>query len=248
MDDERLMATFVELADTLTDDFDLIEFLHLLADRCVELLDVDAAALLLADQHAELQLIATSNEQARLVELCQSQYDEGPGLEAFRTGARVSNADLAGAGVPWPRFASAALVAGFAAVDALPMRLRTEVIGTLKLFRSRAGELSADALRTGQALADVATIGLLQQRSIRYHEIVAEQLRRALHSRVVIEQAKCLVAERLGVDQAGAFAVLRGYARDHHRKLGDVAHAVVTGQTSANDLIGTPGPARNPGW
>jgi hypothetical protein len=246
MNDERLVETFVELADTLIDDFDVIDFLHLLVDRCVELLDVDAAGLLLADQHGQLQLIASSNEHVRLLELFQLQNDEGPCLDAFATGNTVSDADLTGAEVRWPRFALAATGAGFAAVDALPMRLRSDVIGALNLFRIKAGDLNELALRTARAMVDVATIGLLQERSIRHQEILTEQLQTALNSRVVIEQAKGLVAERLGVDMEGAFAALRGYARGHNQKLGDVSRAVIAGQIGTNDLLGTPAPARLP--
>ena len=159
MNDERLLETFVELADTLIDDFDVIDFMHLLVDRCVELLDVDAAGLLLADQNGRLQLIANSDERVRLLELYQLQNDEGPCLDAFRSGNRVSHPVLATAGVRWPRFAAAATAGGFAAVDALPMRLRGEVIGALNLFRVRNGELTDKALRTATALVDVATIG-----------------------------------------------------------------------------------------
>ena len=246
MGDERLVETFVELADTLTDDFDVIDFLHLLVDRCVELLDVDAAGLLLANQQGQLQLVANSNEQARLLELFQLQNDEGPCLDAFRTGTRVSHAELTTVGTRWPRFAAAATDAGFAAVDALPMRLRTEVIGALNLFRTDPGEMSEPALRTAQALVDVATIGLLQERLIRHQEILTEQLQTALNSRVVIEQAKGLVAERLGVDMEAAFAALRGYARGHNLKLSEVARAVIAGHTGTHDLLGAPTSANLP--
>lgn len=237
MRDDRLIETFVELADTLIDDFDVIDFLHLLVDRCVELLGVDEAGLLLSDQHGRLQLVANSNEQVRLLELFQLQNDEGPCLDAYRTGAGISHGDLTTAGARWPRFAQAATSAGFAAVDALPMRLRSEVIGALNLFRVKAGELDARALRTARALVDVATIGLLQERSIRHQEVLTEQLQTALNSRVVIEQAKGLVAERLGIDMEGAFAALRGYARGHNLKLGDVARAVIAGATGTHDLL-----------
>ncbi|EWM12140.1 GAF and ANTAR domain-containing protein [Kutzneria sp. 744] len=240
IDDDRLLETFVELADTLTDDFDVIDFMHLLVDRCVELLDVDAAGLLLADQNGRLRLIANSDEQVRLLELFQLQSDQGPCLDAFRTGTRVSHPDLAVAGGRWPRFAAAAVDGGFAAVDALPMRLRGEVIGALNLFRTNAGELTDKALRTATALADVATVGLLQERAIRNQEIVTEQLQTALNSRIVIEQAKGLIAERLGIDMGGAFAALRGYARSRNLKLSEVARAVVAGTTGTHDLLGTP--------
>jgi transcriptional regulator with GAF, ATPase, and Fis domain len=243
MNDERLLETFVELADTLVDDFDVIDFLHLLVDRCVALLDVDAAGLLLTDQRGQLQVMATSSEQVRLLELFQLQNDEGPCLDAFATGARVSHADLGSAANRWPRFAAAATDTGFAAVDALPMRLRNDVIGALNLFRTSPGALTDTAMNTAVALVDVATIGLLQERSIRNQEILTEQLQRALTSRVVIEQAKGLVAERLGIDMDGAFAALRGYARGHNLKLSDVARAVIDGHTGTHDLLGTPAPA-----
>lgn len=239
MSDRRLVETFVELADTLVDDFDVIDFLHVLVERCVELLDVDAAGLLLADQHGQLQLIASSNDQVRLLELFQLQNDQGPCLDAFNTGSQVSNADM-GTSAPWPRFSAAAIAAGFAAVDALPMRLRSDVIGALNLFRAHPGELSDLTLRTARALADVATIGILQERSIRHHEVLTEQLQAALNSRVIIEQAKGLIAERLDVDMNAAFAVLRGYARSHNVKLGAVASAVIAGRTATPDLLDTP--------
>jgi transcriptional regulator with GAF, ATPase, and Fis domain len=244
MADERLVETFVELADTLVDEFDVIDFLHLLVDRSVELLDVDAAGLLLADQHGRLQLIASSNEQVRLLELFQLQNDDGPCLDAFRSGTRVSAADLSAAD-GWPRFAEAAADAGFAAVDALPMRLRKELIGALNLFRVEPGDLDGPALRTAQALVDVATIGLLQERSLRHQEILTEQLQTALNSRVVIEQAKGLVAERLGVDMEEAFAALRAYARRYGLKLSNVASNVIDGRTGT-PLLGVPGRPRRP--
>jgi transcriptional regulator with GAF, ATPase, and Fis domain len=237
MGDDRLLETFVELADTLIDDFDVIDFLHLLVDRSVELLNVDAAGLLLADQHGRLQLIATSNEQVRVLELYQLQNEEGPCLDAYATGTSVGHADLAGAKDRWPRFAAAATNSGFAAVDALPMRLRGDVIGALNLFRTSAGELTETALRTARALVDVATIGLLQQRSIRHQEILTEQLQTALNNRVVIEQAKGYIAHRLRLDMDGAFAALRGYARGHNLKLSDVAGSVIAGDIAIGTLL-----------
>jgi hypothetical protein len=244
MGDERLLETFVELADTLVDDFDVIDFLHLLVDRCIAVLEVDAAGLLLADQRGQLQVMASSSERVRLLDLFQLQNGQGPCLDAFAASTRLSHADLSTADDRWPRFAVAATEAGFVAVDALPMRLRSEVIGALNLFRTSPGSLSDTGLRTAQALVDVATIGLLQERSIRHHEILAEQLRNALNSRVIIEQAKGLVAERVGIDMDGAFAALRRYARSNNLKLSDVAGAVIAGRTDTHDLLGTP--ARRP--
>jgi transcriptional regulator with GAF, ATPase, and Fis domain len=202
--EQMLAAAFVELADTLVADFDVVDFLHGLADRCVRLLDVDAAGLMLADQRGSLRVIASSSEQARLVELFQLQHEEGPCLECFRTGLPVSEPDMATAGQRWPSFAPAAAGAGFAAVQALPMRLRDEVVGAMNLFMEVPGRLDETGLRVGQALADVATIGLLHERNFRHQEALAEQLQGALNSRVTIEQAKGVLAERRGLDMGQA--------------------------------------------
>jgi transcriptional regulator with GAF, ATPase, and Fis domain len=227
--EQMLAATFVELADTLVADFDVADFLHGLADRSVRLLDVDAAGLMLADQRGSLRVVASSSEQAHLVELFQLQHEEGPCLECFQTGRPVSEADLADAGQRWPSFAPAAAGAGFAAVQALPMRLRDEVIGAMNLFMKVPGRLDETGLQVGQALADVATIGLLQERNFRHQEALAEQLQGALNSRVSIEQAKGKLAERLGLDMGQAFELLRGQARAQNRRLAELAAAVADG-------------------
>jgi len=224
----QLADVFVEMADTLVDDFDVIDFLHVLAERCVQLLGVSAAGLLLADQQGALQVVAASSERTRLLELFQLQTDQGPCVDCFRSGQPVSVADLPAAG-RWPRFAAAAAEVGFAAVHALPMRLRTEVIGALNLFDTKAGPLDEGKLRVGQALADVATIGLLQQRAISRRDIVTEQLQTALNSRVLIEQAKGVLAERLHLDVDKAFTMLRSGARNHNRRLSELAQAIVDG-------------------
>ena len=229
MNNERLVETFVELADTLIDDFDVIDFLTVLVDRSVELLDIDAAGLLLADQHGRLQVIASSNEHVRLLELFQLQNDEGPCLDAYATGVAVSEGDLTVVDGRWPRFAPAAVAAGFVAVDALPMRLRDQVIGALNLFRAVPGEFDPADVRVGQALADVATISLLHERSMRHSDALNEQLQTALNSRVVIEQAKGKLAERMGVDMDQAFSLLRNFARNRNVRLSDLAQAFVDG-------------------
>src|SRR5688500_12126665 len=188
----QLADVFVEMADALVDDFDVIDFLHVLTERCVQLLGVSAAGLLLSDQ-STLQVVAASSERTRLLELFQLQTDQGPCVDCFRTGKPVSVADLPSAG-RWPQFTAAAAEVGFAAVHALPMRLRTEVIGALNLFDTEPGPLDDGRLRVGQALADVATIGLLQQRAIRRRDVITEQLQIALNSRILIEQAKGVLA------------------------------------------------------
>jgi GAF domain-containing protein len=228
MTDVQLADVFVEMADTLVDDFDVIDFLHVLTERCVQLLGVSAAGLLLTDGQDTLQVVAASSERTRLLELFQLQTDQGPCVDCFRTGQPVSVADLPSAG-RWPRFATAAADVGFTAVHALPMRLRTEVIGALNFFDTDPGVLDAGKLRVGQALADVATIGLLQHRAISQRDALTEQLQTALNSRVLIEQAKGMVAERLHLDLAEAFALLRNSARSHNRRLSDLAHAIVDG-------------------
>src|SRR5689334_12437241 len=183
MDTELLSDTFVELADTMVADFDVIDFLHMLTDRSVLLLAAGAAGVVLADPRGELRVAAASSHEAGLLELFQIQNDQGPCLDCFRTGQPVTAADLTGPAQRWPRFATAAAQAGFRAVEALPMRLRDDVIGALNLFRTQPGPLDPADLRIGQALADVATIGLLQERSVRRGEIAAEQLQGALNSR-----------------------------------------------------------------
>jgi transcriptional regulator with GAF, ATPase, and Fis domain len=233
---DLLPETFVELADTLVAGFDIIEFLHVLTDRSVELLGASAAGLLLADPRGEMRVVAASSEQARLIELFQIQNDEGPCLDCFRTGQPVASADLAAASERWPHFAAAASEAGFAAVQALPMRLRDETIGALNLFRDVPGLFDRADVRIGQALADVATIGLLNERNLRRSETLNEQLQAALNSRVIIEQAKGKLAERLGLDVDDAFDILRSCARRSNRGLSELARAFIDGSEELPDL------------
>ena len=232
MDTDLLSDTFVELADTMVADFDIIDFLHLLTDRSVSLLGASAAGVVLADPRGELRVAAASSEEAGLLELFQLQNDQGPCLECFRTGRAVTATDLAGPDGRWPRFAEAAARAGFATVEALPMRLRDQVIGALNLFRAEPDSFDPADLRIAQALADVATIGLLHERNVRRSETVAEQLQAALNSRVMIEQAKGKLAERLTVDMDQAFAMLRAYARNSNQRPTDVARHFVEGATA----------------
>ncbi|HYN93735.1 MAG TPA: GAF and ANTAR domain-containing protein [Pilimelia sp.] len=234
--EQRLAETFVELADTLVADFDVVEFLHVLSKRCVELLDVEAAGLMLADQRGSLQVVAASTERTRLLELFEVQTDAGPCVACYEAGNAVTDLALDPAGPRWPRFAAAAREAGFRAVHALPMRLRDDVIGVLNLFRAEPLALTDEDLRVAQALADVATIGLLQERAIRRTEVLAEQLQGALNSRIIIEQAKGVLAERLGADVGEAFRALRGYARRHNLRLAELAAAVIAGELDAADI------------
>src|SRR5580698_7452830 len=232
MDADLLSDTFVALADTMVDDFDVIDFLQMLTDRSARLLSVSAAGVVLADPRGQLRVAAASSDEAGLIELFQVQNDQGPCLDCFRTGQPVTAADLAGPGQQWPRFAAAAAQAGFTTVQALPMRLRGQVIGALNLFRAAAGPFDPAELRVGQALADVATIGLLHERNVRRSETVAEQLQGALNSRVVIEQAKGKLAERRSIEMDQAFILLRDYARNSNQRLTDVARNFVTSATA----------------
>jgi transcriptional regulator with GAF, ATPase, and Fis domain len=232
MSERQLAEAFVEIADTLVDDFDVLDFLHQVTVRCAEVLGVSAAGVLLTDQQGALRVVAASTEQTRLLELLQSQTDLGPCPECFHTGRPVAVVDLSAAAGRWPEFVAQARRNGFAAVHALPMRLRTEVVGALNLFHTEPGALSQETVRLGQALADVATIGLLQARAIRRRETLAEQLQTALNSRIVIEQAKGVIAERRQLNMDEAFVVLRSSARTSNRRLSDLACAVVDGSAT----------------
>jgi transcriptional regulator with GAF, ATPase, and Fis domain len=243
--EQQLSEAFVALADSLVADYDVADLLHRLADHCVTLLDVAAAGLLLADQRGSLQVVAASSETTRVLELLQLQHDQGPCLDCYRTGTAVMLPDLDRAANQWPIFVAEARSAGYRSVHALPMRLRDEVIGTLNLFRARPGTLDTADARVGQALADVATIAILQERAIRHQEMLAEQLQHALTSRIVIEQAKGVLSERGGIDMEQAFDRLRRHARNTNARLTDVAHGVVEGTLDTLAVL-TVRPSRQP--
>ncbi len=234
---ERLAEIFVEVADTLVGDFDLIEFLQMVTKHTSEFVDAAAAGLLLGDQRGRLQFMAASDEQTRLLELFQVQSHQGPCQDCFREGVPVVDADLTTAADRWPLFAPKALEAGFRSVHAFPMRLRGDVIGALNIFGHQVGEMKPAEIRIVQALADVATIGLLQERIVRSGEVLTEQLQGALNSRVVIEQAKGALAQMRDVDVDEAFKLLRTYARSNQLRLGDVARDLLTDPSSLPGLV-----------
>ncbi|MEO7195656.1 MAG: GAF and ANTAR domain-containing protein, partial [Pseudonocardiaceae bacterium] len=225
-------------------EFDLVEFLHLLVDRCVELLEVSAAGLLLGDSHDQLRVMASSAEDIHLLELFQLQNNDGPCLDCYRTGEPVSHPDLSVAADRWPLFAPVATESGFRTVHALPMRLRSRVIGALNLFHTDPNALAPEVTRIGQALADVATIGLIQERALHHHDTLVDQLQTALDSRVLIEQAKGVLAERHHIDPGNAFTLLRNHARHHGQRLTELATAVIDGSTTTELLPGASPPTR----
>lgn len=227
---ERALAeTFVTLADTLVDDYDVVDLLDRLVGACISLFGVTAAGLLLSDQRGHLSVVASSNEESRLLEVFQIQADQGPCLDCVRASASVTSGDLEADRARWPEFVPAAVGAGFRSVVAVPLRLRDETIGGLNLFDSRPALMSDEDRQLAQALADVATIGILHQRLLHRSSMLAEQLQQALNSRIIIEQAKGVVAERGGVGMDVAFETLRSYARSRNLKLSEVALDVVRG-------------------
>jgi GAF domain-containing protein len=240
--EDLLARTFVELADTLVDDFDLVDVAQRLVERCVELFDASAAGVLLADPDGTLRVLASSSDQLRVVELFEIQAQEGACLDCYRSGLPVINQDLGVTGGRWPRFAPVALGAGLRSVHALPVRLRNQVIGALNLFRADAGPLGDLDVLAAQALADAMAVAILQQRALRDAQLLADQLRAALDSRILIEQAKGILAERAGMSIGDAFSYLRNYARNHNQQLTEVCRTLIDGTLNLDDLVQTSGP------
>jgi len=224
---DRLLTTFAKLADTLVDNYDVVDLLQLLVDSCRELLDVTEAGILLQDAPGELEVVVSTSESSRLVEAMQLSAQDGPCVECYRTGEVVSVPDIAATPERWARFRASAWEQGFRSAYAIPMRLRETTIGTVNLLRNETGELGASDVVAAQAFADVATIGILHQRSNRENEVVAQQLRTALNSRIVIEQAKGVVAQTRGVSIDQAFDLMRRYARSNRVGLSEVAAGLV---------------------
>ena len=224
-----VVRSLVEMADTLVDDYDVVDLLTGLADRCVDLLDVSAAGVMLVSPQGSLGLLASSSEAMRLLELFELQAQEGPCLDAFRTGEPVEQENLqAGAG-RWPVFSAAAVRAGFASALALPLRLRDVTLGALNLLGTTRAPMGEADVVVARAFADLATVSILQHRASEEAQRLNEQLSAALTSRVVIEQAKGVISERAGLHLDEAFTRLRAYARNHNLRLTDVAQAAIDG-------------------
>jgi GAF domain-containing protein len=234
--EQLLGSAMVELADTLVSDFDLTDLLHTLTGHCVSILDAAAAGVMIVDPGGALRVVAASDERTRLLELFELQREEGPCLDCYHSGQVVTEPDLESSN-RWPVFRAEAMSSGFQAAFAVPMRLRDDVIGAVNLFRADRGTLTASDLQTAQVLADIATIGLLQERAVRESRLLADQLQSALNSRIVLEQAKGILAEhgKMTVDEA--FDRLRTYSRNHNLRLHNVAQALALGELRADVFL-----------
>jgi GAF domain-containing protein len=230
---ERMLTeAFVTLADTLVAEYDVVDLLQTLVDTCADLLDASAAGLMLADELGELSVVASTSEKSHLVEMMQLSSGSGPCVECFTTGVAVAVADVDEIGDRWPGFRDAAVEQGFHSVHGFPLRLRGKVIGTLNLFRNETGVMSDEDIAVTQGLTDVATIGILQERALRESDVARAQLQHALDSRVVIEQAKGVIAHTRKIDMDEAFRTLRAYARSNSLPLREVSNDVVAGRLS----------------
>lgn len=228
---------FVELANSMVDGVDVVDLLGRLTAECAQLLDIASAGLLLADRRSVLHVVAASSEATRSLEMFQLQREQGPCLDCFHTGEPVSVPDLSAEAERWPAFVGAAQDAGFASVHALPMRLKDNVLGALGLFGTTAGALDDDDLNLAQALAHVASVALVADRASTDRTAVAEQLQNALSSRVLVEQAKGLLAQLGSLEMEQAFGALRRYSRDHNERLSDVAGRVVSRKLGGQAVI-----------
>lgn len=235
--ERSLSAAFVSIANSLADGYDTVDLFEGLTEGCVHVLEIASAGLLLADERGVLHVVAASSDATRDLEAFQLQRQEGPCLDCYRAGVPVLVDDLSAHAVRWPVFVPAAIAAGFASVHAVPMRLRETRLGTLGLFHTEPGALNADDLDLVQALAHVASVALVAERALSDSDAINAQLQTALRSRVVLEQAKGVLAERGQMEMAEAFAVLRAYARDHNAKLTDVALGVVSRELPAKAVL-----------
>ncbi|MFB2585338.1 GAF and ANTAR domain-containing protein [Herbiconiux liukaitaii] len=225
----RLSQTFITLADTLVEDYDIVDFLQTLVEETVQVLEAADAGILLPNESGALKVAAATSERSHLVSLLQLDADEGPCVDAFTSGRIVTVDDIATTYARWPTFATQAASVDYQAMYAIPLRLRSQTIGSLNLFSDRPGPMDAKDTDIARAFADVATIGILQERAISESDIARQQLQRALDSRVLIEQAKGVIAQTERLDMGEAFVLLRSRARNSGRRLSLVAQEVVDG-------------------
>lgn len=223
----QLAHTFVTLADTLVADYDIVDVLQTLVEQSSRILEAADAGILLPNASGELEVVASTSERSHLISLLQLRADEGPCVDAYTSGKVVSVDNIAATYARWPSFATAAEAVGYQSMYAIPMRLRTETIGSLNLFSDRAGPMPSADTTIARALADVATISILQERALRESDIAREQLQRALDSRVLIEQAKGVLAHTERIEMDEAFAMLRSRARSSGRRLSLVAQEII---------------------
>ncbi|MHA6802976.1 GAF and ANTAR domain-containing protein [Salinifilum ghardaiensis] len=240
MSDEReqhVAEAFVTLADTLVDEFDVLDFLNALAEQATELLNISAAGVVLSDQRGGLATTAASSPQARVLELVAVQTDDGPCRDCLHTGTIVTSSELATETDRWPRFAPTAEQHGYRAASAVPMRLRGQIIGALTLLNERPGHVDENSTRLGQALADVATISILQQRAIDRSEILSEQLQATLNNNVTLAQARGVLAEHGDLSLPQAHALLRAHARRSNQRLSALARSIADGSLEPHALL-----------
>jgi ANTAR domain/GAF domain len=234
-----LATTFVELADTLVADFDVVDFLTMLVSRCTALLDGPEVGLAVANRKGQLRVLASSTERMKVLELVEVQNDEGPCRDSYHSGEQIINQQVDVAESRWPNFVPKARAAGFQMLHALPMRLRGQSIGAINIFDPRTRDITTHEANIVQAFADVATIGILQERSTEDNLVLTTQLGKALETRVVIEQAKGVIAESLKVNVDEAFVLLRSHARRTNQRLTDVARAVIDGSVPVTVVVGS---------
>jgi hypothetical protein len=222
--DRATGRTFIELTDVLVAEVDL----HRAAVLCAELLDVHGAGVLALDEDKALTSVAASGETAALLIRLEVDHDQGPGVDALRGGDLVECADLGAGELRWPRFAPLAVAAGMGAAYGMPCRLRDTTVGALTLYRTAVGALPPERVEVGRGLANTVALGVAAHRG-REQGLRVEQLQGALNSRVIIEQAKGMLAERAGLSVDEAFAVMRVHARNSGTKIRDVARQVLSG-------------------
>lgn len=234
--EERINEAFLKVADTLMDSYDVVDLLSMLVHECTDLLGQQGGGILIADVTGDLELLASTSEAAEFVEVMQLAAGLGPCVECFETGKPVAVPDISAIGDRWPQFQKAALARGFHSLHATPMRLRGKVVGTMNLMGTSTGGLDDRDVALAQALADVAIIGILQERSLRDPRILSEQLHLALDTRVLVEQAKGVLAHVIGLDMEDAFNTLRRYGRENRLPLREVAEGVVNRSIDASTL------------